>query len=436
MLGRALHALGGAAAAVGHALGGIASTTTEGIAHATAEAVFGGAAGWVGAGAAALVRALGGLLDATTAPVLGAAAFRHELRVMTVLAGLAALPFLLAGLLQALARQDVGLALRSALVRLPCAVVLGSAALQLVALGVRAADGASEALLGKGGGAPGRLVARLAVALSSPAGTGLAGFAAALVALVAAGVAFVVWLELAVRAAAILAAALFLPLALVGTAWPATSHWARRLAETLAALVLSKVVIAGVLALAAGLVVSPGAPGTGPAGVVSGVALLALAALAPFALLRLVPIVEAAAIGHLEGLARRAGHGALRAASRAAGLASSGGSGAAALLGEAAGMDGAGMSEGGRDAYPGPAGVLGGADRLVGGGAGRPGGGDGPDGPVPRATGMAPPVDFAARVARFEAELARGGAGSAEDEGGEDAVFGAERGGGATGAGE
>ena len=66
--------------------------------------------------------------------------------------------------------------------------------------------------------------------------------------LTAAVVAFVLWLELAVRSAAIGAAALFLPLALVGLAWPATSHWARRLGETLAALVLSKLVIAAVLA--------------------------------------------------------------------------------------------------------------------------------------------------------------------------------------------
>lgn len=395
---------------MGHALGAIAGTTAEGLARATAAAFFGGAAGWVGSGAADLVHALGGLLDATTAPALGAAAFRQELRTMTALAAAAALPFLVAGLLQAIARHDVGLALRSALVRLPCAVVLGGAAVELVELGVRAADGASEALLGAGSGTPGRLVARLAAALASPAGSGLWGFAGALVALVAAGVAFVLWLELALRAAAVLAAALFLPLALVGTAWPATSHWARRLAEVLAALVFSKVVVAGVLALGAGLVASPGGPGTGATGLVSGVALLALAALAPFALLRLVPIVEAAAVGHLEGLARRAGHSALRAASRGAGLVSGEGTGTAALLGEAGG-DGLGVSVGDRDPDRSDGGPDGASILLAGRGSGEQGRrGEGGDGPVPRAAGMAPPADFAARVARFEAELSPGAA--------------------------
>ena len=124
--------------------------------------------------------------------------------------------------------------------------------------------------------------------------------------LAAAIVAFVLWLELAVRSAAIAAAALFLPLALAGFAWPATAHWARRLGETLAALVLSKLVIAAVLALAAGLLGSS----SGLAGVVEGIALLAVAAFAPFALLKLVPAIEAGAAAHLEGLGRRPVHAA------------------------------------------------------------------------------------------------------------------------------
>ena len=76
-------------------------------------------------------------------------------------------------------------------------------------------------------------------------------------------VAFVLWVELAVRSAAVAAATLFLPLALAGLAWPATTHWARRLGETLAALVLMKLVIAGVLSLAATAIGShSGIPGS------------------------------------------------------------------------------------------------------------------------------------------------------------------------------
>jgi hypothetical protein len=72
--------------------------------------------------------------------------------------------------------------------------------------------------------------------------------------------------------------------------------------------VLSKLVIAAVLALAAGLLGSS----SGVGGVVEGVGLLAVASFAPFALLRLVPAVEAGATAHLEGLGRRPLHAAER----------------------------------------------------------------------------------------------------------------------------
>ncbi len=64
--------------------------------------------------------------------------------------------------------------------------------------------------------------------------------------------AFLLWMELLVRSAAVYVAVLFLPLALASLAWPAIAHWCRRLVDTLVALVLSKFVIVAVLSLAAG----------------------------------------------------------------------------------------------------------------------------------------------------------------------------------------
>ena len=133
-------------------------------------------------------------------------------------------------------------------------------------------------------------------------GAALAGFAGVLVAVVVAAVSLVLWLELVVRSAAIVVATLFLPLALAGVVWQESARWARRLAETLAALVLSKLVVVAVLVLAARTV----ADGSGLDGLVQAAALLVLATLSPFSLLRLMPMVEAGAVGHLEGLGRRA----------------------------------------------------------------------------------------------------------------------------------
>jgi hypothetical protein len=92
--------------------------------------------------------------------------------------------------------------------------------------------------------------------------------------------------------------------------WPAVSHWCRRLVETLAALILSKFVIVAVLSLAAGAVASGtaggGAHGSGFSSVLAGGALLVMATFVPFSLLRLIPVMEAGAVGHLDGLRGRA----------------------------------------------------------------------------------------------------------------------------------
>src|SRR6185312_15684903 len=120
--------------------------------------------------------------------------------------------------------------------------------------------------------------------------------------------AFVLWMELLIRAAAVYVAVLFLPLALATLVWPAVAHWCRRLVETLAALILSKFVIVATLSLAAGAVASgaSGSPGSGGFNaVLAGGALLVLATFVPFAILRLIPAVEAGAVGHLEGLRQR-----------------------------------------------------------------------------------------------------------------------------------
>ena len=133
----------------------------------------------------------------------------------------------------------------------------------------------------------------------------MATFVLLLVGLLVAAAAFVLWLELLVRAAAVYVAVLFLPLALAALVWPAVSHWCRRLVETLAALILSKFVIVATLSLAASAVGSGNAGGSSFASVLAGGALLVLSTFVPFSILRLIPMVEAGAIGHLEGVRQR-----------------------------------------------------------------------------------------------------------------------------------
>ncbi|HTW97756.1 MAG TPA: hypothetical protein VMD59_03210, partial [Acidimicrobiales bacterium] len=257
---------------------------------------------WVGAGAAALVTACGHVLEATGGPDLGPGLAALMTRTLAIGVALC-LPLMLLAIVRGIVRQELGLAVRTVLVRLPLAALLGSGALEVVRLGVAATDQMSASLLDAVSEPFSRLVSGITDGLAEGGGSlGLTGFGVFVLAVTTAVVAFLLWIELVVRSAAIEVATLFLPLAFAGLLWPATAHWARRLAETLAALVLAKLVIAGVLALS---VATIGTASGGAAAAVQGVALLLLATFSPYALLRLVPMVEAGSIAHLEGLGRR-----------------------------------------------------------------------------------------------------------------------------------
>jgi hypothetical protein len=216
---------------------------------------------------------------------------------------------LLVSIMQSIVRQDLSLLLRSTLVHLPLALLLTAVVVELVQLSLAAVDAMCTYVSKPSGGDVQAVVssvsgslARTSAALGNP---GAATFVLFLGGLVVAVAAMLLWLELVVRTAAIYVAVLFLPLAMATLVWPAVSHWCRRLAETLAALVLSKLVVVAILSLAAGALAGHGGS-TDLSGVLSGGALLLLAAFSPFTLLRLVPAVEAGAVMHLEGVSRRA----------------------------------------------------------------------------------------------------------------------------------
>ena len=271
--------------------------------------VLDGIGEWVGNGAADMLKLLGHVLDASTRPELDQHWFLEHFKNMASLAALLVLPMLLVSIMQSIVRQDLSLLLRSTLVHLPLAFVLTAVAVELVQLSLAAVDAMCTYVSKPSGGDVQAVVSsvtgallRTSAALGQP---GAATFVLFLGGLVVAVAAMLLWLELVVRTAAIYVAVLFLPLAMATLVWPAVSHWCRRLAETLAALVLSKLVVVAILSLAAGALAGNG--GTADlSGVISGAALLLLAAFSPFTLLRLVPVVEAGAVMHLEGVSRRA----------------------------------------------------------------------------------------------------------------------------------
>ena len=155
--------------------------------------------------------------------------------------------------IQAIYRQNAAALLRTFLVNLPIALLFTGVAVELVRVGMVVTDAMSARFMAASGVDTRHLLAPV-WALPLAASTAAPGFAVFLASGLVAGTAMVLWVELVVRAAAITAASLFLPLVLAALVWPSIGHWARRLADTLAALVLSKLVIAAVMSLAVGAV--------------------------------------------------------------------------------------------------------------------------------------------------------------------------------------
>lgn len=216
---------------------------------------------------------------------------------METVAALVALPVLMVATVGAVLRQDGRRLARVWGVGLPVAVLAGMAAPALAQTGLLVTEELCRVVAGPNY----ELVAHpLAGVLVDKVLARLPVFVTILVSAITMAGALLIWLELSLRMAAIYVTVLFMPVALVTFIWPATAGMAKRAVELLGALILSKFVIVACLVI--GLAAMKG---TAAGGVVAGAGIVLMAAFAPFALLRLAPVVEAAAIAHLEGLSRR-----------------------------------------------------------------------------------------------------------------------------------
>jgi hypothetical protein len=299
--------------AVGSAVSGAVGDVVGGIAGAGISAVFSAAGQWVASGAVWLLGEVGRAMSASTTVDLSSGWFTEHESVMTAMAAAVVLPMVLCATLQALYRQSASMLVRTFLVQLPLALLLTGVAVELVQMALAVTDVLSAQVLSGSGVDATNMLAPVSSFLLGVGGVNatVPTFVVFVGGLLVAMAALGLWLELVVRAAAVSVAVLFFPLALAAMVWPAVSHWCRRLADTLVALILSKLVIAAVLSLAIGALAGGlGAGGTGGNGggfaaVVSGIALLIIATLSPFTLLRLIPAVEAGAVSHLESSRHR-----------------------------------------------------------------------------------------------------------------------------------
>ena len=300
---------------------GAAVDAVTGIPGAIAGDVTESFARWIASGAAGFLEQAGrAIFSGTNVDLLdkgenGRPWFLEHYDKMAVVGLSVFAPMLMLAVLHAVFSQSFRL-LGRALANLPIAALGTAAAIAIVGLFLGATDQAS-AYLASGLGADSEnflagIVATLVNPVAVMAGNGAAGlFGVALLALFMAFAAFVVWLELLVREAAIYLTVLFLPIGFATYIWPALSAWLRRLVEVIVALVLSKLVIVAALSLAGSALAAQ----EGLAALVAGAGMLLLAAFAPFALFKLIPIASMAAISSLEGQGRRGARAAVPRAS-------------------------------------------------------------------------------------------------------------------------
>jgi hypothetical protein len=290
----------------------LAGTLAAALHHLFAQAIQGFAS--------AMFAHLSDALLATTAPPLGAS-FDAPWRAMLAVAGLFAVPIVLAGVVTEMLAGRPGQALRRgvlfplligpvllaarALLGLLDALVQGACGL-LVQIGLGGRGGFSEGIDRT------RQLLGITTGPADPTGAG----ASLAVVLVAGLLAFIIWIELAVRAALLVLLAAFVPLALAGMFWSVTARWTRRLLETLAAVLLAPVVITTVMVLATATLTAPigGSPAQGVDQVAVALALLFLGTLGLPLTFRVIPLVVEAALvtGAGAHLATRARRGATR----------------------------------------------------------------------------------------------------------------------------
>jgi hypothetical protein len=277
--------------------------TAKDVIGATAELIMRGITSWVTDAAVWVTGKVGALIDATASPNVQADWFQGQYRSMLTVAGALALPMLLLALTQAILRQDIWILARSAFGYLPIAFILAAAAIVATQLIITITDDLARVVATGTGGASSNLLQSVGdaytQALDDRSNDAVPLFGIFLGAIILAIGAFVLWLEMIIRDAAIYIALFFLPLTFVAMIWPATSRWARRLVELLIAVILAKFVIVSIISLATAAITNTTFADSGGGAVfermIAGSALLVLAAWSPFALLRLIPMMEVAA---------------------------------------------------------------------------------------------------------------------------------------------
>ena len=285
-------------------VGNVCDAVAGAVKKAAAEAgefVMRSVTAWVTNAAVWVAGKVGELIENTSSPDLRAGWFEGQYQAMLAIAGALALLMLMLAVIQSVIRQDIWILARAAFGYLPMAFIFAGVAIAATGLLVAITDDMSAAVVASlGTEQSDNLLQAVGDAYKNALDedSGIPLFGVFLGAIILALGAFVLWLEMIIRDAAIYICVFFLPLTFVAMVWPATSRWARRLVELLIAIILAKFIIISILTLATAAIANTGVAESDTTTfeqMLAGSAILVLAAWSPFALLRMIPMMELAA---------------------------------------------------------------------------------------------------------------------------------------------
>lgn len=253
---------------------------------------------WVAVGAIGAIDLVWEGINGTTTPVVdtSSSVFQTSMAAARSLA----FPLLILAAMYSLLKRDAEIAIKSAFLYLPGAVLGMVMAGYVITALLAATDELSAAYINTG-------ETGVAVWLNQLGGTiaGGIGVTAPILLVMFSFVliagSILVWLIMLVRSAAILITYAFMPLAFAAMIFPATRSWIRRVIEVQLSFILAKPVILAVLALGSQ---SLNTNGNALVGMMQASALFFLASFAPFALMKLIPFVSNEALHAMESPAR------------------------------------------------------------------------------------------------------------------------------------
>ncbi len=278
----------------------------SGLTNMGAGALLGAISTWIGNAAAFLIEKLGQLMENSSQPGIGSSWFSINYQNMAMIAGLIIVPLIFLSIIRSIFMQDFSGLGKMVMVQIPGAFIAGVGSIQIVKTFLEIVDSLSNQILAQSGSDFPEMISRIYNSLISPLNS-MPTMASGALAFIALGIlsgALVLFIEMIMRSSAIDIAVLFLPISFAAIVFPYSSHILRRLIETIASLVLSKFVVAGVLAMASSEIASN--PNSSSFSTITvGLASIWLAAFSPFMLFKIVPLVDASVLSGITEVGQR-----------------------------------------------------------------------------------------------------------------------------------